>query len=557
MAEADNGAVLRRAPDRLDRQDVDILIVGGGATGAAIAWDAALRGYTVALIEKGDFAQATSGASSKMIHGGLRYLANLEIGLVREALRERRIWRHAAPHLVTPLPFLIPTSGWIDKLVLRVGLGLYDLLSLSAPKLPFAAPHLPRHSALSRKEAAATEPVLAGIATRGALRYYDCQMHMPERLAWEMLRGAAEAGATILNYAELTAFRQNGRQITGAEFIDRLNGRPHTVNARCIVNATGPWADKLIQLVQIEPNAKAHPPGAPLIRHSKGIHLITRPLSHRHAIAVLDRSAHFFVLPWRGHSLLATTDTPFTGNPDDVRVEEADIALLLDTVNTGLPDARLTRDDVLFGYAGLRPLVADPANPTADTYGASRGSEILDHGAEGGPAGLISAIGGKWTTSRSLAEKVVDRIGMQLDHSPRPCLTAHRLLPGSEPPEHALTETVSLPDDTREFLWQCYGNRMDELLGLIAETPALAAPLTTERPEIGAQIVYAARAEMALTLEDAVFRRTGLCTLGDPGATAIAAAAELMAAALGWDDTHRLAQIKQVEEKLAPFRKTR
>ena len=220
-----------------------------------------------------------------------------------------------------------------------------------------------------------------------------------------MLRGASDAGATILNYAELTAFRRNGRQITGAEFIDRLNGRRHTASARCIVNATGPWADRLIELAQPETDTQ-HLSTIPRLRHSKGIHLITRPLSHHHAIAVLNRGAHFFVLPWRGHSLLATTDTPFTGDPDDVRVEEADIALLLDTVNTGLPEARLTRDDVQFGYAGLRPLIADPTNPAADTYGASRGSEILDHGAEGGPAGLISAIGGKWTTSRSLAEKV-------------------------------------------------------------------------------------------------------------------------------------------------------
>lgn len=557
MAKAGNDSVLTRRPDRLEREDVDILIVGGGATGAAIAWDAALRGYKVALIEKDDFAQATSGASSKMIHGGLRYLANLEIGLVREALRERRIWRHAAPHLVTPLPFLVPTAGWIDKLVLRIGLTLYDLLSLSAPKLPFTAPHLPRHSALSRREAATAEPVLAGIATRGALRYYDCQMHMPERLAWEMLRGAAEAGATILNYATLTAIKQSGRQITGAAIVDGLNGRRHTVNARCIVNATGPWADKLINMALPGPETETHQLAAPLIRHSKGIHLITRPLSHRHAIAVLDRGAHFFVLPWRGHSLLATTDTPFSGDPDDVHVEEDDIALLLDTVNAGLPDARLTRDDVLFGYAGLRPLVADPANPAADTYGASRGAEILDHGAEGGTAGLISAIGGKWTTSRSLAEKVVDLIGGQLEGAVRPCLTAQSLLPGGAAPEPPRSDTVLMPDATRRLLWQCYGNRMDELLDLIADTPALAAPLSPDRPEIGAQIVHAARAEMALTLEDAVFRRTGLCTLGDPGEAAIASAADLMAGVLGWDETQRAAQIKQVKERLAPFRAAR
>lgn len=543
-----------RAPDRLTGEEFDVFIIGGGATGAAIAWDAALRGYKVALIEKGDFAQATSGASSKMIHGGLRYLVNLEVGLVREALRERRIWQRAAPHLVTALPFLVPASGQIDKLILRLGLWLYDLLSLTAPKLPFAASHLPRHKALSHTDTVTAEPVLGGVAPRGALRYYDCQMHMPERLAWEMLRGASDAGATILNYAELTAFRRNGRQITGAEFIDRLNGRRHTASARCIVNATGPWADRLIELAQPETDTQ-HLSTIPRLRHSKGIHLITRPLSHHHAIAVLNRGAHFFVLPWRGHSLLATTDTPFTGDPDDVRVEEADIALLLDTVNTGLPEARLTRDDVQFGYAGLRPLIADPTNPAADTYGASRGSEILDHGAEGGPAGLISAIGGKWTTSRSLAEKVVNLVGLQLDDACRPCLTAQSLLPGGMPPAQTSSEPVSLPDDTQTFLWQCYGYQIDGLLALIAEMPALAAPLAPDRPEIGAQIVYAARSEMARTLADAVFRRTGLCTLGDPGADAIARAADLMGAELDWDEDTRTAQIREVEERLAPFRR--
>ena len=553
MARTGGKAGPARALDRFTREEFDILIIGGGATGAAIAWDAALRGYKVALIEKGDFAQATSGASSKLIHGGLRYLANLEFGLVREALRERRIWRHAAPHLVTALPFLVPASGQIDKLTLRLGLWLYDLLSLTAPSLPFAAPHLPRHKAFSRTDSVAAEPVLDGVATGGALRYYDCQMHMPERLAWEMLRGAADAGATILNYAELTAFRQNGRQISGAEFLDHLDGGRHTASARCIVNAAGPWADRLIDMAQPGTGTQNHLSATPRLRHSKGIHLITRPLSHHHAIAVLNRGAHFFVLPWRGHSLLATTDTPFTGDPDDLGVEETDIALLLDTVNAGLPKARLTRDDVLFGYAGLRPLVVDPANPAADTYGASRGSEILDHGAEGGPAGLISAIGGKWTTSRSLAEKVVNLIGRQLDGAPRPSLTVQSLLPGGMPPAQTPPETVSLPDDIQAFLWQCYGYRMDDLLALIAQTPALAAPLADKRPEIGAQIVYAARTEMALTLADAVFRRTGLCTLGDPGAAALARAADLMAAELGWDEDTRTAQIRDVEERLAPF----
>lgn len=532
----------------MSRTPFDILIIGGGITGASIAWDASLRGLRVALLEKGDFASATTSASSKLIHGGLRYLRNFEFGLVRESLRERRIWQTIAPHMVMPLQFILPGASRMQHLTLRAGLVLYDLLSFDRNRGMRADKRLPGHGALSPAQAVAAEPLLEGAATAGALSYYDCQMHTPERLALEFLAGAVANGAQISNYAQ--AMRLNGTpgRINGVHVQDKLNGQKFNISASLIINAGGPWADYIVVV--------ANKPDAIRLQRSKGIHLITRSLS-RHAIAVIGDDAHFFVLPWRGHSILATTDTPYTDDPDKLSVTENDIAELLAKVNRGLPRAQLTRKDVLHGYAGLRPLVADAAEPNSNTYGASRGSEIFDHAKEENRAGLISALGGKWTTSRHLAEQVVDLAFRKLGRDPIACRTASTPLPGAMQNFPAFTgaackQQPSLDTALVEHLARAYGTHMDKITGLIAEDAAMAMPLAPHLPEIGAQIRHAARHEMALSLEDAVFRRTGLCTLGHPGMTALENAAAIMAHELGWDAAERARQIAAVEKRFTP-----
>ncbi len=539
---------MQRNLAEMARAPFDIIIIGGGITGASIAWDASLRGLRVALLEKHDFAGATTSASSKLIHGGLRYLRNFEFGLVRESLRERRIWQSIAPHMVMPLQFILPGASRMQNLTLRAGLMLYDLLSFDRNNGMSPDKHLPGHGVLSSAQAIAIEPLLDGAANAGALSYYDCQMHTPERLALEFLVGAVANGAQIANYAQVVRLNGTAGKITGVRVDDGISGQEYDISGSLIINAAGPWADSIV--------AEADKPAAVNLQRSKGIHLITRALSH-HAIAVIGDDAHFFILPWRGHSILATTDTPFTDDPDRLTVTEADIAELLAKVNRGLPQARLTRADALHFYAGLRPLVADPADPGANTYGASRGSEIFDHAKEEGREGLISALGGKWTTSRHLAQQVVDLAYRKLGRPKQTCRTMHTPLPGSMKHfpgfvQEALQSYPMLDAATVEHLARAYGTRMDKITGLITEDTAMAAPLAAHLPEVGAQIRYAARHELALTLVDAVFRRTGLCTLGHPGAAALENAAAIMGQELGWNMPERARQIATVEKVLMP-----
>jgi glycerol-3-phosphate dehydrogenase len=520
----------------------DLIVVGGGVTGACIARDAALRGLSVVLLEKHDFSHATSAASSKLIHGGLRYLKNLEVGLIRESLRERRTWLRIAPHLVYPLPVLLP-SFHADKdglLKLRAGLTVYDLLAFDRGWLADRDQRVPGHRTLSPAAALALQPDLPAEGLAGALLYYDCQMFSPERLALECLLSAAAAGARLFNYCRVDELLRVDDRVVGVRARDLQSGEESELRGRLVINAAGPWADLLL--------AGLDGPSAQKLIRSKGIHVITRPLTSGHALAIAGRGGHFFVLPWRGRSLIGTTDEAYEGAPDQFRVTEGDIAGLLATVNAHLPAARLRREDVQHFYGGMRPLVDDGGS----TYDASRRSEVSDHAALGGPEGLISATGGKWTTSRHLAEQVLALVGKKLGKPLAPCTTAVTPLPGG-----AIGNFRAFVAEARrrhprrdpallEHLARNYGARLPELLVYLEADAQLARPLAEDLPEVAAQVVHAVRAERAVQLEDVVFRRTGLGTLGHPGETALIGAARLMGRELGWDRAERMRQVERV-----------
>jgi len=480
---------MRRATDRLANETFDVLVVGGGITGACVARDAALRGLKVALVERGDFANATSAHNSRLIHGGLRYLRNFELGLVRESLRERRIWQRIAPHHVHPLPFLVPLygAGAKSRATLAAGLTLYDLLSFDRRWLDDPRQRLPGHSWLNAKEARRREPILNQPNLDGAFLYYDAQMDSPERLALECLIDADTNGAAQANYVEATQLILKDRRVAGCRMRDVMSGQTFEVRAKTTLVAAGPWADIFLE------HAISRPSSHKLLR-SKGIHLVTPALTHEFALTMATKDGHFFVLPWRGHTLLGTTDTAFSGDPDTLAVGEDDVAGFLALINRNLPNAQLSRNSVEYAYAGLRPLVDDGSK---DTYGASRRSEIVDHGKDDGLDGLFSAIGGKWTTSRHLAELVVDRLVAALGAKARSCQT----------PRKRLTPTAE-PD-----------------------------PVT------------AIRNEMALTLEDFVLRRTAIGLFGPAAPDVLDPISRQMAGELNWTEERRLREIAALTSK--------
>ena len=529
----------------------DLLVVGGGVCGVCIARDAALRGLSVALVERQDFAHATSAASSKLIHGGLRYLKNFELSLVRESLRERRIWQSIAPHLVYPLSFVLPNykrRHASKRWMLRAGLTLYDLLAYDRNQLDDPDQRIAAHRMLSRDEVLARLPGLDPDRLIGAVQYWDCQMYSPERLALACAIDAAEHGAVLANWAGVTSFLRDGERITGAVVEDRIGSGSVEVRAKTVVNASGPWADRLLGEAMDESPRN-------LVR-SKGIHVIVRDLTGDTAVAFETRHGHFFILPWRGQSLIGTTDALFEGDPDDFAVTEKDIEDFLVVINEGLPSADLSRDDVIHFYGGLRPLVE--SSPGEGTYGASRRAEIVDHAAEGGPEGLLSAMGGKWTTARHIGQQVVDRVVQRLGRDVPACRTDTTPVPGGDFGRWAslLAETREQHGDVSaeriEHLARNYGSRLAEILALERDNPELAEPLGPDRIEHRSEVAFAVRSEMARRLDDVVFRRTGIGTLGDPGTEVLQETAALMAAELSWTDAERDAQIATVQARFVP-----
>ena len=524
----------------------DMLVIGGGATGAAIAWDATLRGLNVAIIDKSDFSAATSAASSKLIHGGLRYLANGEIGLVREGLRERRVWGRIATHLVQPLPFVLPTYAPLmqSKWIMGLGLTAYDLLAFDANRKIDPAQSMPRHRALTAAQTLGLAPGLARDGLTGGYIYHDGQMLSPERLCLSMIRSALAGGAVAVNYARADAFDRDQNGMHAVTVRDMRGRSKTTLRCKTVVNAAGPWADFVMQAASPAPAPKQ-------IKRSKGIHFVTHDVTNGTAMAFPLENEHLFVLPWQGRTLFATTDTGFTKDPDTVHPDSDDIAALLKKVQTALPRLGLTRNDIIYAYAGLRPLVADAGDAPDQTYGMSRGAEIVDHARLGGPVGLISALGGKWTTCRRLAEQVVDLAFDYLGQNDPGCRTMKE--PLGDTPDGALAEFVEAAQTRHsihapelvEKLARLYGNRLDDMLA----TPCAA--LTKALPaHLAAQTAYAVSQEMAVCLDDVVLRRLTEGQTGEIDESQITAITDYMGKQLKWSDAEKKRQMKNLKTRL-------
>ena len=511
----------------------DIVIIGGGITGAAVAYDAASRGLKVALVEKNDFGWATSSANSKLIHGGLRYLYYLEYGLVRESLRERRILSNIAPNFVYPIPFMVPNYDKLknNKYVLKLGLITYDILAFDKKWTWDRSKRIPNHSTFSRKKTLTMAPGVKADKLTGSSMYYDSQSISPERFTLAFIKSALKYGAKAANYARAEGFVHDGDgRIAGVKVRDLIKNRTVELRGELTINCAGPWADIIL-------NSSDNGKGLHQIRRSEGIHVILRSLSDRAVTMMTPGGRHFFIIPWRGHSLIGTTDREYQGDPDNYRVTRESIEEFLSEINRSFGDGKLSLKDVLFAYGGLRPLVDDQ---TEGTYTSSRRYEIYNNALDG-LEGLITVEGGKWTTSRNLAVNVLKMVQVKLKRTLPPSRTDNEYLAGCEidDMERFLAEAVGCNADFNErtvrFLAMHYGTEYARVLSIARADRSLAATLDADG-EIGAQVVYAVREEMAKTLIDILMRRTGLGTLGNPGEAVLRKVARIAANELKWNE---------------------
>ena len=526
----------------------DVIIIGGGITGAAAAYEAASRGLKTALVEKGDFSCATSSATSKLIHGGLRYLANAEFGLVRESLKERRTLENIAPNFVYPIPMMmIHDSVYPKNNAVEIGIGLriYDALSYDRNRTWDKSKKIPPHRKVSASEALVLEPGIFAQGLKGASVFYDCSNIFPERLTLAFIKSAVHHGAEVANYSQVEGFIMNGPKVDGVMVKDFLNGSSKELKAALTINCAGPWADIILGLARPGDTSKT-------LTRSEGIHIVTKKFVSSHVVGYMTREGrHLFMIPWRNHNLIGTTDQPFTGNPDEYRVTRENIQGLIDEVNATLGSELLSFKDVLHTYGGLRPLVEDESS---DTYGTSRRYEIYDNETDG-LQGLITVEGGKFTTSRNLAEKAIDMAEKKLGrrHSASP--TAKRYLWGSQISDmkafilDITHKNRDFDTSTIEYLGRNYGIELEQVLGLARQTSSLAEVLNADG-EILAQAVYAIRHEMARRLTDIVLRRTGIATLGTPGLPLLENVARVAAKELGWDSKRIEKELTDTEEAL-------
>jgi len=477
-----------------------------------------MRGVSVALVDQGDFASGTSSRSTKLIHGGLRYLEQLDLRLVFEACRERATLQRIAPHLVQPLPLLIPLyrGGRRSKGLIRAGLTLYDLLAL------FHNTHA--HRMLSCSEALRRQPLLDPHNLTGAALYWDCRMD-DARLCLENVLAAREAGAVTVNYARATALLYQRQRLTGALIADGETGQSVEVAARVVVNAGGPWLDRIGAL---------SPQWTPRLRPTRGSHLLVPRLAGGEEALYLsaDRDERmFFVIPWGDLSLIGTTDLDDNAPPEEASITRSELDYLLAEAARYLPGARLGTQDVVGTFSGIRPLL------DGRTGAASRVSR--EHAVFETADGLIAVGGGKYTTYRSMAAEVADRVMAKLGLPRGRCRTAELPLPGGAAGWEALLSpsgrqpgSCRLPTETLQRLVKRYGARALQLLALLEREPELAAPLTAELPLLGIEVAYAIDCEMARTPEDILRRRTPLALGTGHGLAALPGVTALLASRL-------------------------
>jgi glycerol-3-phosphate dehydrogenase len=524
-----------------DAAPFDVLIIGGGINGAGIARDAALRGLSVLLLEARDFGSGTSSWSTRLIHGGLRYLEYAEVGLVRESLHERTRLRSNARHLVKPLRITIPLykSGKRGPLLVRLGMLAYDLLSFGKS--------MPAHQMLSREELLEAEPGLEADGLRGGARYYDAQVTFVERLVLENILAASDAGASVRNYCPVSRIQCRDDGIYRVRYVD--GGQETTVFARSVVNAAGPWVDAVLGLCD-----EAMPR---LMGGTKGSHIVVAKFPGAPADAVYVEAGAdgrpVFIVPWNDQYLIGTTDIRVDGDPAASRASDDEIRYLINETNRVFPQAGLSAGDIHFAYAGVRPLPYKKKGPES---AITRRHIIKRH--RGKVAGMFSVIGGKLTTYRNLAEQQVNQLGKYLGTDLADCATRESPLPGAA--EYAAAEEIAaalpgLSARGRERVVNIYGGRVGRLAKLVADEPALAHPLDPDGTVLAAEVALAAREEFAVSLSDFVHRRLMIGLSPDLGTNLTLAIAAIAATELRWSSEEAEHQLGELNAHNARLRR--
>jgi glycerol-3-phosphate dehydrogenase len=522
----------------LERDEYDLLVIGGGITGAGVALDAASRGYSVALVEKADYASGTSSRSSKLVHGGLRYLQNFDLGLVREALLERQLMVKLAPHLVRPLPLLIPAfEGRRPDRITGVGLNMYDVMTREGLRRRRGADDEwspERHRTIDAEETARLLPALAAKEPTASYLFYDCQTD-DVRLVLTALGEAERFGAVCCNSVEVTGLVERGGRAAGALCTDAVGGGEFELRAANVVNATGVWADRL------RPDELYDEAEVPRIRPSRGTHVTVSMddlLVVAGAIVPAGSGRSIFVLPWLGRTLIGTTDNDYEGSLDHIPPSEADVDYLLAATNDFFGTS-LGGGDVTGAYAGVRPLIStgDPKK----SVDISRKAELYETS-----SGMVTITGGKLTTWRRMAKMAVDRI-VEREGREAPCRT-HEIPLGMPVELSDLPEVDGVDEQSRAALAGRYGHAAVDVLALASESPALAARVSPQLPDLVAEAAFAARREQTRSVADVMLRRTRLGLLDarrltDAGSEGAEAVARAMAPELGWDETEVAAQL--------------
>jgi glycerol-3-phosphate dehydrogenase len=541
---------MKRDIEKLTNTEFDLLVVGGGIYGATLAWDATLRGLKVALIEKGDFASGTSANSLKIIHGGLRYLQHADFIRMRESITERRILLKIAPHLVFPLPCVMPTFGHAVKgpEVMRVGLMMNDVFSADRNRGLDNDHKLPNGKIWSKKKLLETIPRVNRKDVNGGALWYDAHMRNSERLLLSFVHSAVEKGATAANYVKADQLIIKNGTVVGVEATDQITKKSIQIHAKLTISTLGPWINNLLDFRGEKKK----------IQFSTAINLVLKKQLTKDVAFAAPTKAEFkdkdalinkgsrmlFFVPWRGRTIAGTAHQPFYGDAENYRVSEKEIKDFLAEVNSALPDEKLTRDDISYVYAGLLPMAAVDEE-TGDVT-IEKHFKIIDHKQEDSLDGLLSVLTVKYTTARGVSEAAVDKVVEKLGFGSATSLSRETPIWGGDMSsfEKFVADAMNrlngvFSDTSKQHLLATYGSRYNEIVKLGQDDSTLLQPISGDSDVIKAEIIYGVRHEMALTLTDMMMRRTELGTAEKASDAQINAVADLMATELDWSEAQK------------------